>query len=201
MVEGRNCRSIGDLAGALREFTIAAQRNPADESSGRLLEEVRLEVARKAAFQAAAGKPATDATDPRLVQIRRHLELSRRYLVDNQSDEALKEHKLASEIDASHPGVLLGEARLAAAKALGILASAEAVEELVVALTDEERSVRQAAEAALTQIDPNWVQSDAAQRASTRLEASLNDRPAWVRSAILQALAKLRAPGPVTPVE
>jgi hypothetical protein len=58
---------------------------------------------------------------------------------------------------------------------------------------DEERTIRQAAELALAQIDPAWPQSEAAQRAGARLEASINNSPSWVRSTISQVLAKLRS--------
>jgi HEAT repeat protein len=69
-----------------------------------------------------------------------------------------------------------------------------AIEGLVLALTDEERAVRHAAEAALGRIDANWASSEAAQRASPQLEASLNDPRGWVRSAAAQVLAKLQIP-------
>ena len=51
----------------------------------------------------------------------------------------------------------------------------------------------QAAEGALDQIDRHWTKSEAAQQASWRLEATLADRPAWVRSAVSQLLDKMRA--------
>jgi hypothetical protein len=66
-----------------------------------------------------------------------------------------------------------------------------AIEGLVVALVDEERAVRQASERALEQIDRDWPNSEAARRAGAQLEASFATRPAWVRSAISQVLAKL----------
>jgi hypothetical protein len=65
---------------------------------------------------------------------------------------------------------------------------------LVFALVDEERAVRGAAESALAQIDSQWAGTETAQRAATQLEASLQDRCAWVRSAAMQVLAKLRNP-------
>jgi HEAT repeat protein len=84
------------------------------------------------------------------------------------------------------------DVRLAATKALGLLRDAAAIESLVLVLIDDERAIRSAAELSLDQIDPQWSQSEAAQRAAARLKASLNDRPAWVRAAAGQVLAKLR---------
>ena len=84
------------------------------------------------------------------------------------------------------------DVRQYAAKALGVIGSRNAIEALVMSLIDEERAVRQAAEAALGQIDVHWTESEAAQRASWRLAATLEDRSPWVRSAVTQVLAKLR---------
>ena len=86
------------------------------------------------------------------------------------------------------------DVRQAVAQALGTIGEPAAIEALVLALTDEERAVRQAAELALGRIDPNWVCSEAAQRATPQLEASLNDPRGWVRSAAGQVLpsSKLR---------
>jgi HEAT repeat protein len=84
------------------------------------------------------------------------------------------------------------DVRLATARALGAIGHPGAIEALVVAMTDEEKAVREMAELALSQIDRNWHASEGAQRAIAHLEASLADRPAWVRSAINQVLAKLR---------
>src|SRR5205085_1920899 len=65
------------------------------------------------------------------------------------------------------------DVRLAAAKALGAIGNSESIEALVVALTDEEKAVREAAESALGKIDSNWTGCEGAQRAISRLEASL----------------------------
>ena len=83
------------------------------------------------------------------------------------------------------------DVRQAVAVALGTMGEPVAIEALVLALTDEERAVRQAAGLALGQIDGNWAHSEAAQRASSRIEAKLNDQHAWVRSAAAQVVAKL----------
>ena len=77
---------------------------------------------------------------------------------------------------------------------LGTIGAPAAIEALVLALTDEERAVRHAAELALGRIDSKWTYSEAAQHARAQLEASLNDQRGWVRSAATQVLAKLHAP-------
>ena len=59
-------------------------------------------------------------------------------------------------------------------------------------LPDEERTVRQTAESSLNQIDPNWAQSEVAQRAAAQLEEAMSNRPAWVRAAGSQVIAHLR---------
>ena len=81
--------------------------------------------------------------------------------------------------------------RRAAVKSLGIIGGAEAIETLVLSLTDEERMVRIAAEASLERIDPAWAQTTQAQHAKARLEASLNKCSPWVRSAVQQVLTRL----------
>jgi hypothetical protein len=53
--------------------------------------------------------------------------------------------------------------------------------------------VRQTAELALERIDPQWTSSPAALRACEQLQATLNNRPAWVRGSTMQVLARLRA--------
>lgn len=87
--------------------------------------------------------------------------------------------------------------RLAATKALGAPRDPAAVESLVLTLIDDERAIRTAAELALDQVDTQSAHSEAAQRAATRLEASLKDRPAWVRAAAIQVVSKLRGAGGV----
>ena len=84
------------------------------------------------------------------------------------------------------------DVREAAATALGELKTAAAIEALVLALSDEERPVRTAAELALEKTDPNWTRTEAARRASLQLEQLLLSRPAWVRPAIANLVAKLQ---------
>jgi HEAT repeat protein len=85
------------------------------------------------------------------------------------------------------------DVRQAAAVALGHLRYTAALEPLVLALADEESSVRVAADHALNQIDSHWPQSEAARQVLGQLETLLGQRPAWVRSAILQTVAKIKA--------
>ena len=91
------------------------------------------------------------------------------------------------------------DVRAAVAQALGTLGEPAAIEALVLAMMDEERAVRYAAEQALARIDPNWAHCEAAQHATARLQAALNDPRGWVRSAVGQVLAKLQAPGECAP--
>jgi HEAT repeat protein len=85
------------------------------------------------------------------------------------------------------------DVRQAVAQSLGSIGESAAIEKLVLTLTDEERAVRHAAELALGRIDPNWVCSEAAQRAAPHLEAALNDPRGWVRSAAAQVLTRLHS--------
>jgi len=70
------------------------------------------------------------------------------------------------------------EVRLAAAKTIGIIGNLDAIEELVLALADEDAEVCRAAHESLNHIDPNWLLSDGAAAARSRLEALLPIRPA-----------------------
>ncbi len=83
------------------------------------------------------------------------------------------------------------DVREAAAFALGELHSAIAIEPLVLTLADEESNVRKAAVLALQKTDPKWAESEAAQSATPQLEALLDTRPSWVRSAVGQLLSQL----------
>jgi HEAT repeat protein len=64
--------------------------------------------------------------------------------------------------------------REATAKAVGFDGNTAAIEDLVVALMDEDSDVRQAAHHSLSQIDPNWLASGGAKAARPRLEALLS---------------------------
>jgi HEAT repeat protein len=88
------------------------------------------------------------------------------------------------------------DVRLTVAQALGAVGNPVAIEALVIGLTDEERAVREAAALALEQIDANWASSESAQRATEQLQTSLQDRRAWVRSAAMQVLARVRPADP-----
>ena len=84
------------------------------------------------------------------------------------------------------------DVRQAAAEALGLMRTQTAIESLVLALTDEERGVRQAAEASLEKLNAEWTSSEAARRASSQLHKLLEQRPPWVKSAVAQLFEKLQ---------
>jgi HEAT repeat protein len=83
------------------------------------------------------------------------------------------------------------DVRQAAAAALGDMRNPAALPGLMMAVGDEDRLVRTAAQHALELIDPGWPKSPSAQEAVPRLKALLAVRPAWVRSAILQVLKQI----------
>jgi HEAT repeat protein len=61
--------------------------------------------------------------------------------------------------------------REAAATAIGFEGNTAAIEDLVVALMDNDEQVRQAAHQSLDRIDSNWMASDGAKAACPRLES------------------------------
>lgn len=65
------------------------------------------------------------------------------------------------------------EIREATAVAVGFDGNTAAIEDLVLALMDEDGQVRQAAHQSLAQIDPNWLATDGARAARSRLEVLL----------------------------
>jgi len=81
------------------------------------------------------------------------------------------------------------EVRLATAATIGLIGNAAAIEDLVVALVDEDIQVCNAAHQSLIQIDPNWLLSDGASAARPRLEGLLASRPASDLERIGQLLA------------
>jgi HEAT repeat protein len=81
------------------------------------------------------------------------------------------------------------EVRLATATTIGLIGNAAAIEDLVLALADDDILVCNAAHQSLLQIDPNWLLSDGASAARPRLEALLATRPATDLERIAQLLA------------
>ena len=69
------------------------------------------------------------------------------------------------------------QVRLAAANTIGAIGNADCIEELVIALVDEDVEVCRAAHQSLEHIDPNWLSSDGAASARSRLEMLLPIRP------------------------
>jgi HEAT repeat protein len=63
--------------------------------------------------------------------------------------------------------------REAAATAIGFEGNTAAIEDLVIALMDDDSQVREAAHRSLDRIDPNWMSSDGANAARPRLETLL----------------------------
>jgi HEAT repeat protein len=64
--------------------------------------------------------------------------------------------------------------REAAAAAIGFDGNTGGIEDLVVALMDEDGQVREAAHRSLDRIDPNWTGSDSAKAARPRLESMMS---------------------------
>jgi HEAT repeat protein len=88
------------------------------------------------------------------------------------------------------------DVRLATVKALGHLPQTPAsTRGLMLALVDEERSVRVAAESALDQISPDWTRSAEAGEAIELMETRLATRPVWVRGAVMATMSRLRGEG------
>jgi HEAT repeat protein len=91
----------------------------------------------------------------------------------------------------------VAEVRLATATTIGLIGNTSAIEDLVVALVDDDIHVCNAAHQALLRIDPNWLLSDGACTARPRLEALLSSRPLSDLERIGQLLACIGSRGPV----
>src|SRR6185436_19595440 len=85
------------------------------------------------------------------------------------------------------------DVREVVARALGMLRDASAIESLVVALTDSQTPVRNAASHSLRWIDENWEKSQGAQNALPRLKDALKDWEYRVRHAAACAIDKINA--------
>ncbi len=84
--------------------------------------------------------------------------------------------------------------RQATASALGLIGDASAIEPLILGLADEDEHMREAAQRALDQIDPRWMQTEAALRARLPLETLLSSRPPSDRWLVEQVLRRLPQP-------
>jgi HEAT repeat protein len=71
------------------------------------------------------------------------------------------------------------------------LGNSHAVEKLLPFLIDEEDSVRQAAEKAIEQIDPQWHTSEVARKARPTFEAATRDDNYWIGLAAVEVLRKI----------
>ena len=89
------------------------------------------------------------------------------------------------------------EVRLATATTIGLIGNASAIEDLVVALVDDDIHVCNAAHQALLRIDPNWLLSDGASTARPRLESLLSSRPLSDLERIGQLLACIDSREPI----
>ena len=76
--------------------------------------------------------------------------------------------------------------------ALGRIGDQGAVEHLVSALADATSSVRNSAAAVLSALDPEWQNSEGAQRAAVVLEPLTQAKEYWVRHAASSVLARLK---------
>lgn len=84
------------------------------------------------------------------------------------------------------------DVREAAVIALGRIGDQRAVEWLVTSLADSASTVRHAAASVLNSLDPEWHQSEGAQRAVPVLEPLLQAREYWVRHAASSVLSRVR---------
>ena len=85
------------------------------------------------------------------------------------------------------------DVREAVVEALGQIRHKSAVEFLVAALTDSQSSIRHAALGVLKRIEPDWPESEAAQRAIPALKTALSSKEYWVRQAAADTLSKINA--------
>jgi HEAT repeat protein len=85
----------------------------------------------------------------------------------------------------------VAEVREATATTIGLIGDAASIEDLVVALTDDDARVSRAAHQSLNQLDPNWLVSEGASAARPRLEALLAIRPPSDHEGIQQLLQSI----------
>ena len=111
--EAQRLRKSGDYVGAIRHLLKARLRSPDLADAARLLEQVRLEVARLSSQQYAEKRRGIDPRSPAKVQVERRLSLAEQYLADSKSNEAEKSLEEAETIDTDEPRTKLVEAKLA----------------------------------------------------------------------------------------
>ena len=83
------------------------------------------------------------------------------------------------------------DVRCAAASSLGRSGDPRAIGPLVLALKDSETNVRKMADAALTQLDPKWMESEAAGKLVPELRSALDSGDWFVRQAAAGVLKQL----------
>jgi capsule polysaccharide export protein KpsE/RkpR len=112
---GRRLASKNDVAGALREFRIAKQRSPGNESVRYELENVRLAAAR-AASNELRNRPPAETISTAQIELARHLQLAERNLTDGNQSQVDDELRRAAAIDPRAPQIQLTMARIAQAR-------------------------------------------------------------------------------------
>jgi YD repeat-containing protein len=110
--ESQRFRKAGDYVGAIRHLRVAHLRNPGLAEATKLLEEVRLEVARLSSEQFAAARSGLDTRSPAQVQAQRRLRLAEQYINDSKAAEAEKALEEAESIDRDEPRIKLLQASL-----------------------------------------------------------------------------------------
>jgi hypothetical protein len=78
-----------------------------------------------------------------------------------------------------------------------VIGNTSVIEDLVIALADDDIQVCNAAHQALLRIDPNWLLSDGASAARPRLEALLASRPLSDLERVGQLLACIGSREPI----
>jgi hypothetical protein len=116
MDRAKRMRASGDYVGAVRNLRIATLRNPGLAEASKLLEEVRLEVARITSQHLAEARRDIDPRSPSQVQVQRRLSLAEQYLANKKLDEADAAIKEADGIDENEPRIRLVQARVAVAR-------------------------------------------------------------------------------------
>jgi YD repeat-containing protein len=111
--EAQRLRKSGDYVGAIRHLLKARLRSPDLADAARLLEQVRLEVARLSSQQYAERRRGIDPRSPAKVQVERRLSSAEQYIADSKANEAEKALEEAETIDKDEPRTKLVEANLA----------------------------------------------------------------------------------------
>jgi YD repeat-containing protein len=110
--KARASRQAGDYAASIRHLRVAQIRNPKLAEASKLLEEVRLEVARLSSQQFTDLRAGIDPRSPTQVQVQRRLRLAEQYILDSKPTEAEKALDEAESIDKDEARIKLLQAEL-----------------------------------------------------------------------------------------